>query len=314
MAYSDYEDEWNEGHPFLASLIGCAILIAGGWFGLPWLPPAPLPVIMAGAMVVAGLLWGLAYLITIRHATANWKLLSFMLLLITAAGVGYTATWIAEQRIKADLRTLMEMELDRDGFPRFAPGAENRGPISKLYIAFVHELVDGQHALDAEAEKAGIRLLADASALKANPKLLSDCTKVATVKQAANAMLERRRTRFKDLVQALQHTDYPMAYKRGIIEGLTGDDTDDNLVQMESLQARILDAAQGACTVLARRRWIPQGPVFMFTNNADLEAFSAWGQRQNEANAELQRLQAASRVRLQEGQRKMRQAMGKSLM
>jgi hypothetical protein len=265
-------------------------------------------------MVVAGLLWGLAYLITIRRATANWKLLSFMLLLITAAGVGYTATWIAEQRIKTDLRTLMEMELDRDGFPRFPAGAENRGPISKLYVAFVRELIDGQHALDAEAEKAGVRLLADASALKANPRILSDCAKVAAVKQSANAMLERRRTRFKDLVQALQRTDYPAAFKRGIIEGLTGDDTDDNIVQMQSIQGRILDAAQGACTVLARRRWVPEGPVFMFTNDADLEAFSAWGQRQNEAAAELQRLQTASRIRLQEGQRKMRQAMGRSLL
>ena len=82
MAYGDRlergEDEWNEGHPFLAALIGCAILIAGGYFGLAWLPPAPLPVIMGAAMVVAGLLWGIGYLITIRHATANWKLLSFL--------------------------------------------------------------------------------------------------------------------------------------------------------------------------------------------------------------------------------------------
>jgi len=127
-------------------------------------------------------------------------------------------------------------------------------------------------------------------------------------------MIERRRKAFKALAAALQTTDYPAAYKRGIIAGMTGDEGDEKLTEMDEIQGRILDAAQGSCTILARRRWVPQGPVFMFNNQADLDAFSAFGQRQNQANAELQRLQAASRMRLRDGQQKMRRAMGNSVL
>jgi len=313
MDYTD-ENEWNEGHPLLATLIGCALLIAGGWFGLPWLPPAPLIVIMAAAMVVAGLIWGIAYLVTLRRATANWKLLSFMALLLTAAAVGYAATWIAEQRLKADLSTLMEVQMDPDGFPIFPPGAENRGPISKLYVGFAREMVEGQRAFDAEADKADLDLFADAGALRARPAILSDCGRIAKVKASGQTMIERRRAGFKAMIDAIQRTDYPELFKRGVISGMTGDQTDETLTEMAAIQGRLLDAVQGACTVLARRRWVPEGAVFMFTNDGDLNAFSAFGQQQNQANAELQRMQMASRQRLREGQMKMRRAMGRPLL
>jgi hypothetical protein len=312
MDYSDeYDaDEWNEGHPFAAALIGCAVILVGGYFGLMYLPPWPLPVIMAVALVVALVLWGIGYAVTIKRATANWKLLSFLLLLVTAAAVGFSATHFHEQRIKADLRTLMEMQVGPNGFPIFPPGAENRGPISKLYVAFIREMVDGQRAVDDAAEKAGLQLLSNAAALHAKPALLSNCGKIAEIKTMSHDMIERRRTLFRNLVKALDETDYPEAFKKGIRDSMATDQTDENLVEMDSIQGRILDAAQGACTVLARRHWAPQGPVFMFSNAADLASFGAFGQRQNQAAAELQRLQSASMMRMRESQRSMRRAMG----
>lgn len=309
MDYAD-ENEWSEGHPLLATLIGCALLIAGGWFGLTLLPPAPLIVIMAAAVVVAGLLWGVAYAITLRRATANWKLLSFMAFLLTAAAVGYAATWVAEQRLKADLSTLMDVRIDPEGFPIFPKGAENRGPISKLYVGFVREMREGQDAFDAETKKADLELFADAAALKAKPAILSDCGRIGGLKTSGQAMIERRRAGFKKLVDAIQHTDYPLVFKRGVIAGMTGGDTDDNLTEMAAIQGRALDAIQGGCSVLARRRWVAQGPVFMFTNNADLSAFQTFGQQQMQANADLQRLQMEGRTRVRDGQMKMRSAFG----
>jgi hypothetical protein len=309
--YPDAYDpnEWNEGHPLAAALIGCAVLVAGGYFGLPYLPPLPLIAIMAAAMVVALILWGIGYAITIRRANANWKLLSFLLLLGTAAGVGYYATWAHEQRIKNDMRTLMEMQIGPDGLPVFPAGAENRGPISKFYIAFIRDLSEGQRALDEDARKAGVQLLSDASALKANPALLSHCSVLTELKGKSHAMVERRREGFRAFVKAVADSDYPKVYKDEIGRSLTVDDTDANLVEIDGVQARMFDAALGACNVLARRRWVPQGPVFMFTNTADLTAFSAFGQQQNQASAELQRHNNEARMRMRNGQQMMRRGM-----
>ncbi|MCW3846990.1 hypothetical protein OF829_07040 [Sphingomonas sp. LB-2] len=307
----DYEDqydpdEWNEGHPLAAALIGCVLLIAGGWFGAPYLPPAPLPVIMAAAMVIALILWGIGYLITIRRATANWKLMSFMLLLLTAAGVGYWETQLHEQRIKADLSTLAEMDYGPDNYPRFPAGAENRGPISKLFVALIREATDGQRALDDEARAAGLQLMADASALHASPGLLSHCATVGTTNAKSHALIERRRASYRAFVKALDDTDYPEIYKREIRDSMNSNDTDASLVELDGIQKRMFDAAEGACRVLARRRWVPQGPVFMFNNNADLEAFSAFGQKQNQAAAELRRHNDEARFRTRQGQLQMR--------
>lgn len=309
MTYEDAydEDEWNEGHPFAATLIGVVLLVGGGYFSLPYLPPLALPVTMAGAMVVALALWGIGYLITIRRATANWKLMSFLVLLAAAAGVGYTATYLHEQRIKNDARTLAEMRIGPDGFPVFTPGAENRGPISKLYIAFIREMTDGQKALDEDARKAGLQFLSNASALHASPALLANCGVIAKLKVKSHDLIERRRTGFRAFAKAIDDTDYPEVYKREIRRSMTTDKTDADLVELDQIQDRIFDAALGACNILARRRWVPQGPVFMFTNNADLEAFSAFGQQQNQASAELQRHNFEARQQMERGQRMIRE-------
>ena len=306
----DEDEGWGpDGYPMFAAVLGGLAVAAIGYFGLPIIGAMhPVRALATGA-AAAACVWAVAWLITLRHVSGLMKWAVFIFLCGTGMGAAHLGNLVAGQQIRSDLRTLMEMELDRDGFPRFPARAEARGPISKLYVAFVREIGEGQRALDAEAERAGIRLLADAAALRANPKILSDCTRIAGVKQAAHDMIERRRARFKALAAALQATDYPAAFKRGFVEGMTGDDSDADLTELESIQGRILDATQGACTVLARRRWVPQGPIFIFSNEADLEAFSAFGQRQNEGAARLQRLQAASRARLRESQRAMREAM-----
>lgn len=305
------EDDWNEGHPVPVTIIGIAAILAAGLFGLPMLPPAPPIYVMGAAIAAAVAIWAIGYAITIRHASSNAKLLSFLLLVGAAIGISYYATaYLTQQRIKADMRTLGEMQIGPSGYPTFPAGAENNGPLSKLYVGFIREMADGQRALDAEAQSAGLQLLSDASALHANPALLANCGKIASIKTMAHAMLERRRERFRALVKAIAEVDYPEAFKRGMNDSIAAERTDANIVRLDALQGQILDAAQGACTVLARRRWVPQGPVFMFNNTADLESFSTFGQRQNQANAEFQRLQMESMARVRDSQRSINQAIG----
>ena len=310
MRYSD-DDDWNEGHPVPATVIGIAVILGAGYFGLPLLPPVPLLYIVGGALAVAVLVWAIGYAITIRHASSNAKLLSLLLLIGAATGASYYSTaYLAGQRMKADLRTLGEMQMGPNGFPTFPAGAENRGPISKLFVEFVREMADSQQALDAELQKAGMPLLSDATALRANPALLSNCGKIASVKTMAHDAMERRRGMFRKLIKAIDDTDYPADFKRGVHASMAGDGTDENLVRLDGLQGEIFDAMQGGCTVLARRRWVAQGPMFMFTNGADLESFNSFGQRQNQAAAEFQRLQASAIARMREGQRAIREAVG----
>jgi len=305
------EDDWNESHPVPATAIGIAAILGGLYFGVPLLPHLPALYVMGGAIGAAALIWVIGYIVTIRHASSNAKLLSF-LLLIGAAIVGsyYSTTYLAEQRMRADLRTLGEMQMGPSGFPTFPAGAENRGPISKLYVGFVREMVDGQHALDVELQKAGVPLLSDATALRANPALLSNCWKIASIKTMAHDAMERRRAMFRSLIKTIDDTDYPADFKRGVRASMSSDRTDENLVRMDQLQGEIFDAVQGGCTVLARRHWVAQGPVFMFSSSADLNAFSDFGQRQNQAAAEFQRIQADSLMRMREGQSAIRDAIG----
>lgn len=313
MADSGAKDG-NVGRALLAILGGCAAIAALCWFGLPLLPSAPLAVVLAGAFLLATALWGLAYAWALRDSGPYARLIALLLIAAVGIGVSYDrATKLAVERREADLRTLIEMELDDNGLPLLPAGAEDRGPITTLYAAYVRELIHGQQALNAQAEKAGVLLLADATALHADPKLLSDCSRVTGVKRAMEAMIERRRSRFKALVVGLAETPYPPAYKRALVAGMDAEASDSELAQMAALHGRILDAAQGACGVLARRRWTAEGPLFVFGDAGDVEAFSAFGQQQNQANAELQRLQAAARKRMHEGQARMRKALDGAL-
>ena len=305
--YDSYdEDEWNEGHPFAATLIGVVLLVAGGWFALPYIPPKPLPIVMAAALVIAGVLWGIGYLITIRRATANWKLLSFMVLLLVTAGVGYSATILVEQRIKADLQTMVDTRVGIDGLPVTVAGAEKRGPFSKLFVAFVRQISDDQRKLDAQAKAIGLDGMADASGVQRNPILLRNCAKLGELKTAAHDAIERRREGIDTMMKGFDNTDYPEEFKRGVRTSMLSGRSGQQLDRIDTLQGQFYDAVQGACNVLARRHWQPQGPVFMFTSRADLDAFDRYTTQQNQAVAELQRINADSQAAFRASQMNLR--------
>jgi hypothetical protein len=198
-----------------------------------------------------------------------------------------------------------------DGTANFPSGAASRGPISRLYIAFINGSVEDRQRIDAAALKLGLDLLGDPDGLTRTPGILSKCGEIAGLKTIAAENSVRQRKRQLDFMAGLEALDVPEDFRQGLRKGWERDTSE--LLQRQLLKAQqaMLDESQALCTVLARRRWEPQFRQFIFSNAADLAEFRLHGERRNKAVMAMQRVEAEGQRRMEQGQRLIRRGIGR---
>jgi hypothetical protein len=311
--YDDWEDELSrpDSFPLAAAIAGSIVIVALAVFVLPMLHHPPFWQTVVGMLAAALVIWLAGFAITIRHATTAWKLGTLALLLVVGATTALGTRIYDTMRLREDMRTIAEFRMRPDGTPTFPAGAAARGPISRLYIAFINGTVEDRQKLDAAALKIGIDLLGDPDGLTRTPGVLGKCGEIPDLKTIAAENSARQRQRQRDFQAGLDAVDAPDDFKQGLRKGWERDTSDLLQRQMLKAQEALFDESHGLCTVLARRRWEPQFRQFMFTNAADLAEFRLHAQRRDKAVEAMRRIEAEGQRRLELGQRLVRQGIGR---
>jgi hypothetical protein len=309
--HEDWEDELSrpDSFPFSAALAGSVVLVAAGLFVQPRFAALPFWQVLAAALALALLLWGIAFLVTVRHATTAWKIGSLAMLVLVAATTALTGLVLANMRLREDMRTVAEFRWRIDGTPDFAAGAERRGPISRLYVGFVRGTVEDRQRFDKAVLELGVDLLTDPAGLQRTPGVLSKCGEIAGLKTLAAEVGASQRKRFRDFVAAVAALDVPPDFKRGMREAFERDDSETRQRATIAAQGMMLDETQAMCAVLARRRWTPEYRRFMFSNLADLGEFNRHAEARDKAIAEIRRIEAEGVQRMERSQRTLRQTL-----
>lgn len=307
-------DDWDEldrpdSFPFSAAIAGSLVLVAAGLFVQPRFASLPFWQTLLAALGLAVLLWLIAFVVTVRHASLAWKLGSLAMLIGVAATTAFTGMVLANMRLREDMRTIAEFRMRPDGQPDFARGAEARGPISRLYIGFIRGSVEDRQRFDKAALQLGVDLLGDPIGLTRTPGVLGKCDEIAGLRKLAAEVSQSQLKRFRDFVAGIEALDTPADFKAGMREAFKRNDTEKQQAKLLAAQDAMLDQTQAMCKVLARRNWTPQYRMFMFTSAGDLAEFNRLGVKRDAAVAQLREVELEGQQRMERGQRKLRKSL-----
>ncbi len=273
----DAELDRSEGYPVAALILGSIFMVIVAVIVFSAVPidiTAHVGAAFAISALVAGAVYGAAWLLTLRHARTGWKI---------AAGIAYfvlglmsvaTVVGTAKLTERMDIAALDQIHLNDAGEPVGPPGAN--GPVVKMGLAYIRAMIDERNKREALlVAKLGLDRIADASALTMAPELLRDCDRFARAKADLDASDQRYRaiiTKFRTSLSAAIKDD---GARREALDGMDRAfrENGGQLDEMSAIQHQQLDAAGGLCTLLARRNWHDRGSVFAFTTAGDLAAF-----------------------------------------
>ncbi|MEG3148831.1 hypothetical protein U1769_02945 [Sphingomonas sp. ZT3P38] len=262
-----------------------------------------------GLLVASGaaiILWAIAYLVTLRHSTAVWRVGSFAIIWIVALLASVWSVRSANAALAYDLTMLAEVETGADGI-LVLPEHPDRGVLSRATIRFAKAANIENRNRARLLNGLGIDAIGNAGALSRNPDLVNDCDRFVRARPtfaSHNARIAAIITQFRAdvMASAVQPT-----FKRGFIQ-----DFDQRFAAAASDQAagsaivaKRLGLASEICTILARRHWKVQertivfngrvlklagDKVLRFTDNADLKAYEAMRARWTELNEQARRV------------------------
>ena len=302
-----------QDHPVIAVLAGCAVLVLAALSGPRLVAQPPYATLVGGGAAFGALLWGIAFVATIRPSPIAWKLGSLAIL----AGAGVIAGLVAhgqyQTRARADASSFAEVEFGPQGAPQFPGDASARGPISRLFVASVQADALAQRDYAAALGKFGAGALNSPYLLQQDPRAIGHCGEVDGIRTLARDQSAKRRERQAEIEKASMATNLSPQAKAGIAmmagEPLAHEAEEALLAN----QLATLDATQELCTLLARRGWYNEGGYFGFNNAADKAQFAALAVRRKALAAEAAQVARAATDRMQQGRDQVRDALSRSI-
>jgi hypothetical protein len=308
--YDEAEDR-PRGHPLIATIIGTVLILLS--INGQEKPPADaaetIGYLLGRAVGGALLIWVLAYFITIRRAGLGWKIGSFLIFLLASSIAALAVIGQSNIALREDLRGLANMKLLDNGEVALADDPGKRGPVMKLMSDYLADMSAEGKAMDARLDALGFSTLADPVALHRNPKILSDCGKLAQGKAIVAESARNGRARIAALGPQIDALDVPENMRSGLRAGLNQANATSLLGRQEALLTSLVDEQGAICTVLARRRWQPSKGQFLFTSQADLDAFQAHGARVDALVAQIQQFQAGQAAKGRQSQQQLREML-----
>jgi len=275
----------NRGRPVLATLIGALVLLLP--LGAPPGGHAPYDLpgrlgALTGFALVALIVWGLCYAITIKRAVAGWKIASLVILILVGLLVGVIR--IGQQSIARDDDETMVLSAQLKALAAkdpasatFEAGAD-AGPITRLTAAMAEPILADARRLAAAQKAAGLDQLLSLEGVTQSSPMLDHCDQVAALAPMTSANVAR----FPVYLAAVRKEGDAIVAagqaSRGnvdsFIRGLTA--SQEKFVRQGTLATRIAEGGAELCRILARRNWTrgPDGRI-NFTNNDDLAAAQA---------------------------------------
>jgi hypothetical protein len=297
------------GHPVLATLIGAVFLLLIGANSGARPDPAEFGPdggaylagrIVGGTLAGALIVWGIAYLVTIRHASRAAKIGSFVALLF----VSLLATVIQHggrvAALREDARTTavqMKDVIDR-GEQLQGPVTAGSGPMSQMQAAVINAALADQQAFDRQAQASGVYRILDLTTLRRDDPALRACGGI-------DALAVRARDqsgRYPSYLDAARAAAAPHL-QRGALSGAELDSyiagaerNGGNYRRLWSMTADWASESGALCELLGTRRWSRSGSEIVFASDADAAAANGHLNRINGLAAEQQRLQARARA------------------
>lgn len=292
-------DDWEsalerpDGHPAAALAIGgiaIAVIAAVAFASVTIDVARSVWPALGIAVLGAAMVYAIAWFVTLRHAGTGWRIgvgAGFVALAAMTVTLAVVAAKVAE---RAEVAALDRITLDAQGEPKW-PSGVRRGPILRSGMDYLRAMNAEQRMLDKLLiVELGLDRLANADAVTADPRLLTDCGRFAMGKVALDASDRRIAAAvatYRDTLtgaisdgalrrMAIEQTD------KGATEGLA------KVKQVSALQHSQLDKAGPLCTLLAKHNWRNRGNMFEFSSQAELNAFdrqvTAWNETVRQAN------------------------------
>lgn len=303
-------DEWeaaleqSDGRPWIAMLAGAGAILLIAIVAIN-LSPVDISAHGAGALaaatILAALVWGGAWFLTLRHATTGWKIgvaaiLWGVALLIVAGAIAY-----ANIALRIDAANVRRIRIDETGEPRLPPGMR-AGPITRTMFDFLHDMTSERHQREAMFRVMGMDRLHDAYMVSNTPAMLKDCARFVRVEpkieqsdRRVTAAIARVHERLDVIVKdEATRRELTKAFDKGLNVNLS------NMRRSSELQRRELEIGGRLCTFLATHRWKAVGSQFMFYNQGDVGRFDRTITDWNDAAREQTALVADARRKMTE--------------
>lgn len=306
--YDDAALHRPHDHPVIATLAGCAVLIAAALL-IPYLLPVQPQMTLVAACAAAGfVLWVIGFAATTRHSTPGWKAGSLVILLAAGALAGYLAHRQYEAGGRQDPSTFAEIEFGPQNNPVVPADATSRGPISKLFAGAVLEDGKERRTFTEAMGKLGVGNLNNPYPLEQNPKVLSQCGEFAALKTMVREHAANRARRNAELLKAIEGAGLDTALREAVaamaVPGAAA-----RADAVEANQAATVDATVELCTMLAKRSWYNANAYFAFPTFADTDKYKALQARRAALAGEAEKIGKDAVAAMKAAQEKVRAAL-----
>ena len=185
----EISDDWEaalerpDGRPWLAMATGTIAVLVVTIVALNLVPvevAAHGAAALGAVTLVAALVWGVAWFLTLRDATTGWQIgvgavIWGMALLTVAAAIAWSNI-----AVRLDIADARRLRVDANGDPYMPPGM-HPGPIARTMFDFLHDMTSEQHKRRAEFQVMGMDRLHDAWMVSNTPGILKDCGRFARI-------------------------------------------------------------------------------------------------------------------------------------
>ena len=301
----DAEPGGPHDHPVIATLAGCAVLIAGA-VTVPHLLPAYPQAMLVGGFAAAGfVLWLIGFAVTTRLSGLGWNAGSLAILLGAGALAGYLTHRQYEAGGRQDPSSFADLEFGAQGMPILPRDIASRGPISRLFAASVQADAEERREYDAVLAKFGVGNLSSPYLLAQNPHTIAKCGDVEAMKALVRAHAGKRAARASEIGKAIDAAALDAAMKDAIrsIAAPAGED-----LRLAN-QLVFLDGTAELCALLAKRGWHNDNAYFGFNSGGDAARYKALQAKRAEAAGANEKLDKDAAARMKAAQEKVRAAL-----
>jgi hypothetical protein len=309
--------EENGGHPIVATIVGVLflLLIASQGRSEPFGPgldtqAARMGYLFGSVAAGAGIVWGIAYAVTIRKASTKWKVASLIViaiasLLSTAIKMGGRDAALVSDAL--DMTNQVQAMADSGKGPADIKFKAGSGPMSRMMAAMLNPLMADGAAFEKEMQAAGLVQVVSFEGLTRKSPVLDRCDGLDRLAERAkyyrSRLAQHMAAAFALGRQAVRAGEMPADALSGFEKGAR--DSSGNTDRHWELNQLSATEAAAICRILARRNWDKPGNELLFRNEADLAEFRRHGSRIDAYAVESEQIKARSRANVAEWTREI---------
>jgi hypothetical protein len=229
---------------------------------------------LVSGLIIAVILWGIAFAITIRRAAGGWQVGTLLFTLAVGVSSQVAAITLAAHRISGDMATVSQQ------FRALSAGGqaldrvpEGTGPVSRISAVFLNGTLQDRRAFDRDAETLGVIQILSHEGLTRSSPVLRHCADfeafAARARTIGSSGWEGHFAEARRIAdEAVRNNEMTAGDADSFFA--SAQDNHYSYQRQWALDAEMVEDAQELCELLARRPWVARGNHILFPNPADL--------------------------------------------